>query len=105
MPAHADLDGRPGPAPAPSALPLCPVGIRIFVNALTSVAMLNGMRPAAWSWRHGSILRRIAFLESLIDRPEAERRFQRGVRLMRRGVAAVLLTAVAAVVLMTSYLQ
>jgi STE24 endopeptidase len=104
-PPHADFDGRPGPAPGPAGLPLCPVGIRIFVNALSSVAMLNGMRPSAWSWRHGSIVRRIAFLESLIDRPEAERRFQRGIRLMRRSVAAVLLTAVAAVALMTGFLQ
>jgi len=104
-PPHADLDGRPGPAPEAASVPLCPVGIRIFINALTSVAMLNGMRPNAWSWRHGSIMRRINFLESLVDRPDAERRFQVGVRRMRRGVAAVLLTAVAVLVAMTGYLK
>jgi hypothetical protein len=71
------------------------VGIRIFVNALSSVAMLNGMRPATWSWRHGSILRRIAFLESLIERPELEGRFQKSVRRMRRGVVAALVAALA----------
>jgi hypothetical protein len=60
------------------------------------VAVLNGMRPAAWSWRHGSILKRITFLETLVDRPEAERRFQSGVRRMRRGVAAALIAAAAA---------
>jgi hypothetical protein len=71
-------------------MPLCPVGIRIFVSALTNVAMLNGMRPTAWSWRHGSIVRRIHFLESLEGRPEAERRFQAGVIGVRIAMAAVL---------------
>ena len=94
-PPHADLDGGSLPTPEASPLPLCPVGIRIFVTALTSVAMLNGMRPSAWSWRHGSILKRIRFLETLIDRPEAERRFQSRVRRMRRVVAAALIGAAA----------
>jgi STE24 endopeptidase len=102
-PPHADLDGHPDPTPAAPAAALCPVGIRIFINALTSVAMLNGMRPGAWSWRHGSIVRRVAFLESLVGRPEAERRFQRDVRRMRRVTAAVLLAAVAALAAVTSY--
>ena len=88
-PPHADLDGRPTPAPGPASVPLCPVGIRIFINALANVAMLNGMRPTAWSWRHGSIVRRIDFLACLVGRPEAETRFQTGVRRMRRGMAAV----------------
>jgi len=95
-PPHADLDGRPGPGPASASVPLCPVGIRIFINALASVATLNGMRPSAWSWRHGSIVRRIDFLEGLVGRPEAETRFQTGVLRMRRGMAAALLTAVVA---------
>ena len=51
---------------------LCPVGIRIFANALANVATLNGMEPEARSWRHGSIARRIAFLEGLEGQPEAE---------------------------------
>jgi STE24 endopeptidase len=119
-PPHADLDGRPepyepgsellpGPRPAPAAkggaVPLCPVGIRIFVNALTNVAALNGMRPSAWSWRHGSIVRRIKFLEGLEGRPEAERRFQRGVRRLRVGMAAVLLAAALGLVLSNGYLR
>jgi len=59
---------------------LCPVGIRIFANALVNVASLNGMELRTRSWRHGSISRRIAFLESLEGRSEAERRFQVEVR-------------------------
>ena len=62
-PPHADVNADPTAAPLSGAL--CPVGIRIFANALMNVALLNGMEPAAPSWRHGSINRRIAFLESL----------------------------------------
>ena len=67
-----DLDGaarrRAGRAAA-----LCPVGIRIFANALANVAALNGMEHGRRSWRHGSIARRIAFLEGLEGKPDAER--------------------------------
>ena len=94
-PPHFDLDDDPSHEanhnhPSPSKTALCPIGIRIFVTALTNVAELNGMKPGAWSWRHGSIRRRIAFLESLTNQPEAERKFQTGVTRMRRGVALVL---------------
>jgi hypothetical protein len=82
---------------------LCPIGIRIFINALSSVALLNGLRPGAWSWRHGSIVRRIAFLETLIDRPDAERQFQSRVTFMRRGVAVVMVCAVVALAAMTGW--
>ena len=67
------------------------MGIRIFANALANVAMLNGMEYGSRSWRHGSITRRIAFLESLEGRPEAERRFQTAVGRLRLGVAVVLI--------------
>ena len=86
--------GRRGARARVAAMPLCPVGIRIFVSALTNVAILNGMRPTAWSWRHGSIVRRIHFLEGLEGRPEAEKRFQAGVIRMRIGMAAALVTAI-----------
>jgi STE24 endopeptidase len=92
-PPHADLDARHAGmavlARAPVAR-LCPVGVRIFVSALENVAIRNGMRPTAWSWRHGSILRRIAFLESLVEQPEAERRFQTRVRRIRWLMGAAL---------------
>ena len=71
--------------------PICPVGLRTFVNALRAVAVLNGIDPMARSWRHGSIARRVAFLEGLENRPEAERRFQAGVNRLR--VALVVLLA------------
>ena len=57
------------------------------------MALLNGMEPTARSWRHGSITRRVAFLEGLEGRPEAERRFQAGVSRLRVGLALALIAA------------
>jgi STE24 endopeptidase len=87
-PPHPDLYSRPGLTIVDG--PLCPVGIRIFVNALMNVALLNGMEPTARSWRHGSITRRIAFLEGLEGRPLAERRFHAGVSRLRVGLTLAL---------------
>jgi STE24 endopeptidase len=89
-PPHPDLYSRPGALAVDG--PLCPVGIRIFVNALMNVALLNGMEPDARSWRHGSITRRIAFLEGLEGKPQAERRFQSGVSWLRVGLALALIS-------------
>ena len=75
--------------------PICPVGLRTFINALRAVAVLNGIDPKARSWRHGSIARRVAFLEQLEDRPDAERRFQAGINRLRVIVAVVLAAALA----------
>jgi STE24 endopeptidase len=92
-PPHDDIDRRSGPVPA--RVGLCPVGIRIFANALANVAALNGMEPAARSWRHGSIARRIAFLEGLEGKPEVERRFQLGVSRLRVALGLALLAVLA----------
>ena len=69
---------------------VCPAGIRTFVDALTNVAALNGMGRHKPSWRHGSIARRVAFLESLEGRPDLERRFQRGVVALHVALVIVL---------------
>ena len=90
-PPHPDLYSRP--VAVPPGGPICPVGIRIFVNALNNVALLNGMEPTARSWRHGSISRRVAFLEGLEGRPELERRFQVAIGRFRLAVAVVLSAA------------
>jgi STE24 endopeptidase len=88
-PPHPDLYSRPGVEIVDG--PLCPVGIRIFANALMNVALLNGMEPAAPSWRHGSINRRIAFLESLEGKPLTERKFQAGVVRLRVALVLILI--------------
>ena len=90
-PPHADRDGQAGVvASRPVDGRLCPVGIRIFANALSEVAALNGIEPRARSWRHGSIARRVAFLEGLEGRPTAVRRFQAGTTRLRLALAAAL---------------
>src|SRR5438874_8931782 len=61
-PPHTDLDGdllsRSDRGRAPT---LCPVGIRIFSDALATVARANGLERTWRSWRHGSIASRISF--------------------------------------------
>lgn len=94
-PPHEDLDNDLAPMHAArSQLSLCPVGIRIFADALTTVARSNGLDRSNHSWRHGSIANRIAFLEDLERHPEREHRFQRGVFRLQLGLGAVLTTAV-----------
>ena len=80
-PPHVDWGDGDGQGYEPG--PLCPAGIRIFAAALANVAMLNGMERRKRSWRHGSIQRRIEFLEGLVGKPESERRFQIGVSRLR----------------------
>jgi Zn-dependent protease with chaperone function len=73
---------------------LCPTGIRTFIRALEKVAIVNGIdrdRPGflQW-WQHGSIARRVSFLERLLCNPHEEPAFQRGVAWMKWGLFAVL---------------
>ena len=93
-PPHTDLDHDLAPDSARSRQPvLCPVGIRIFAGALANVARSNGLDPEGRSWRHGSIARRIAFLEGLERNPRSEGQFQTGVKRLRIILGLVLLAA------------
>ncbi len=93
-PPHTDLDHDLAPDSVRSRRPvLCPVGIRIFAGALANVARSNGLDPAGRSWRHGSIARRIAFLEGLEQNPQSESQFQRGVKRLRIVLGLVLVAA------------
>ena len=95
-PPHLDLDSDLLPAPLRSVDPsICPVGIRIFSDALANVAEWNGMEVSRRSWRHGSIASRITFLEDLERNPQQEPRFQREVRRLRVGLGIVLALALA----------
>lgn len=93
---------------------LCPTGIRTFVRALERVDDLNGTRRPVgngrptlgvllkglfgWlrAWQHSTMSRRIAFLSSLIDDPQKERRFQMQVTLLRWGLIVGLTAALVA---------
>ena len=91
-PPHLDINAVNFESGPPSRL--CPVGIRAFADALENVARLNGFGRAAYSWRHGRISERIAFLESLEGRPDLESRFQTGVFRLRLGLSIFLVLAV-----------
>jgi STE24 endopeptidase len=63
------------------------------------VAALNGLSFHAPSWRHGSIAKRIAFLERLAKEPRELTRFQAHIRRLRVALAlALVLATVVAVV-------
>ena len=85
---------------------LCPTGLRTMADALERVQLLNGYgvdhpqgivrRIYSWfkSWVHGTIPTRIAYLLSLIDHPERERRLQWSVRFLRWGLLAALIATI-----------
>jgi STE24 endopeptidase len=60
---------------------LHPDGIRTFIAALDKVAAVNGInrrRPGLLNaWLHGTIARRVEFLEGVLADQQVERRFQR----------------------------
>jgi len=68
--------GNPG---RPMAGALCATAAHVLSHALYEVALLNGIRPEARSWRHSSIASRSRFLLALADDPRRARRFQRTV--------------------------
>jgi Zn-dependent protease with chaperone function len=74
----------------PAGKGLCRTGIRTFVRALEKVALVNGIsrdRPGfLQSWQHGSIGRRVQFLESMLTEPAVEPRFQRRLRFVKWGL-------------------
>jgi STE24 endopeptidase len=94
-PPHADLDNELAPERTAARKPsLCPVGIRIFADALSNVALFNGLDRKNRSWRHGSIASRIAFLEALERHPEREHDFQRGVSWLLWGLGVIFTVAI-----------
>ena len=80
-PPHLDPNCPIAQEEAPRSV--CPSGVRIFAQALSSVAFFNGMSVQAPSWRHGSIADRIAFVEKLENHPESLRHFDRHILRLR----------------------
>jgi STE24 endopeptidase len=95
-PPHLDVDSDLLSNPVRNVEPsICPMGIRIFSEALSNVAEWNGMEPSRRSWRHGSIASRISFLAQLERNPREEPRFQRNVRRLRVSLGILLAMAIA----------
>ena len=70
---------------------LCSTAAQMFSQALHEVAVLNGMRPEARSWRHSSISSRSRFLQQLAQDPRRTQRFERTVTAVK---AAIFVAAV-----------
>lgn len=75
---------------------LCASGAAIFASALDRVAVLNGIPPTEWSWRHSSISNRVNRLRSLAADPVRLRRFERGVTAIKWTLAASSVVGLAA---------
>jgi STE24 endopeptidase len=100
---QADVFGcRAVSGDAPDGSQFSPSGIAIFIRALEKVALVNGISrhdPGFFqSWQHGSIARRVEFLERASRDPEIEARFQRRLGLIKWGVVVVLGALVAGMV-------
>ena len=74
-----------------------------FLSALEKIAFLNGMTRTLRSWRHFSIARRVALLQSFALDPAQEVRFQRRLKWLRWGLV-VFLSISMSVVLIVSLL-
>jgi Zn-dependent protease with chaperone function len=74
-------------------------GIRTFIAALDKVAEVNGInrrRPGLLNaWLHGTIARRVEFLEGVIVDQQTERRFQRRLAVVQWGLLTLLTVGVA----------
>ena len=83
--------GNPGSAPAPGAL--CSTAAHLFADALHEVALLNGIRPEARSWRHSSISHRSRFIQELALYPGRAQRFERSVWAVKAGIFGLALVS------------
>jgi STE24 endopeptidase len=91
---HADPTAQQPTPPAGRRLTFCATGVRTFIRALEKVADLNGIRRDKPSWRHGSIARRVSFLERLLKEPAVEPSFQRWLLLAKIVLLGVLAVSV-----------
>jgi STE24 endopeptidase len=70
--------------------------VGLFTNGLVMIAHMNGMNPAARSWRHGSIRSRVLFLEAAESSPEVRARFMYKARFVRAFLVAAAVASAAA---------
>jgi Zn-dependent protease with chaperone function len=79
-----------------------------FIDALEKVAALNGIprdKPGwLWSWQHGTIGQRVAFLEHLRQDPTAEPRFQGRLLILKWGVVLLMVVISAGVLVSMKHL-
>jgi STE24 endopeptidase len=66
----------------------------VFIDALEKVALHNGIpreKPGwLWSWQHGTIAQRVAFLQDMKEDPAIEPRFQRRLFALKWGIVLVM---------------
>ena len=101
LPVEPETDGgrsRPGTSRAATqgkgSLPIAAEGAQVFIESLEKVAVLNGISRKMWNWRHGSIAKRVEFLEKISSNPALADRFDRSIRRLRWAIAIVLVAGI-----------
>jgi len=93
-----ELEG--GDAAEASSAGVSARAVASFTSGLRRIIRMNGMAEAAGGWRHFSVVRRAAFLESLVSHPEAAQRFRRRMyRLKITALAAAVASLLVAAIL------
>ncbi len=87
---------RGGSGPSPEDARITAEAVLSMCRALGRVAELNGVRPTARSWRHGSIQRRQQELVSLVSMPIRRLPIDRQVRAIKLGGGILLVVVLAA---------
>ena len=75
------------------------LAVAAVCDALGRIALLNAVDAGRWSWRHGSIAWRQAYLRSIVGRSAAAMPIDRQVRWIKAAAAVILGLAVLVVVL------
>ena len=73
--------------------------VHAFVSALEKLSALNGVPRDMFSWRHGSIARRVGFLERTLSDPDAVPGLYRSLRLALGVFLAITCTSVGVAIL------
>ncbi|MFL5327767.1 MAG: M48 family metallopeptidase [Gemmataceae bacterium] len=92
-----DCAGHDGPIVGECEL--CRTGVTTFIGSLERVAISNGIdrKKPGWlsSWQHGTIAKRVEFLEQVRENPKLADEFQHRLRWIKIGLLVVLAASVA----------
>lgn len=98
---HLSRAGDPHTPDVPPSDVVTPESIQAMATALLDVALVNGMNPNAFTFRHGSIATRVKKLRDLAGSPVAAAPIDRHVLAIKWSAAVILILGIAA----TSILQ
>jgi Zn-dependent protease with chaperone function len=93
---HLSRAGDPLAHNVPPSETVTSESINAMASALLDVALVNGMNPNAFTFRHGSIAARVRRLHDLLGTPVHGAPIDRHVRILKWSAASILLLGIAA---------